>query len=442
MKRLLLFAAVFVGMAMLWPTSARASLNQGLLKLAAGRQDCRSKRFAVGVKKLLDSALMIQRANPRHPGNRQWLPAVRRCLKGWVNHTAKQCRRQGRAGSLKVLLAIAKRVKYLAAPAVKRMIRARLKPCARSIVKLRTAECVQTPNRLALTQMDNLKTTLGGLGVDGKVLGRLAKGRAKCAYRWIIESESRCKTNATVAALKQIGAGVGQVTGKFRVKARAAYEGCAKSLGSRGWQICQTRSYLKGRKFLKAAIVRYGFYKARDKAFLKKMKSRWLPRCGTYLVSGYFNLRVQAGSVAYKLSVKLRFEVSRTGRSNVMTGALSAAYSGVNGMRSGCRVLITPTDGRYLLTGSENRTAGKVTIMLQGGRVHREAKEEMQVTCGEQTPRQSHTRYAHTLLKRAGVLSVGLSTRSGSRKHYRWKGRLGRSTTGSLTGSVTLTQLK
>ncbi len=442
MKRLLLLGSFFVGVTLMWPSVARASLNQGLLKLAAGRRDCRHKRFSVGFKKLLDSALIIQSANPRHPANRQWLPAARRCLKGWVLHTAKQCRTVGSPTSLKVLLAIQKRVKYLAVPAVKRLIRARLKPCGRAIVKLRAAECLQTPNRLALGQLDNIKATLVSLRVDGKILGRLAKGRSKCAFRWIKESESRCKTNATVAALKQIGVGVGQVTGKNRVGARAAYEGCAKSLGARGWQLCQRRSYVKGRKYLQAAIVRYGFFGAREKAFLRKMKRKWLPRCGTYLVSGYFNLRVRAGRVAYKLSAKVRFEVSRTGRANVLTGAVTVAYSGVNGMRSGCRVLITPTDGRYMVTGSENLGARKVTVMVQGGQSHRVAKEEMQVTCGDQTPRQFHTRYVHTLLKRAGVLSVGLSTRSGSRKSYRWKGRMGRNVTGSLTGSLKLTHLK
>jgi hypothetical protein len=441
MKRLLLLGAFFVGVTLVWPAQARASLNEGLLKLAAGRQDCRNKRFAAGVKKLLDSALIIQRANPRHPGNRQWLPSARRCLKGWVSHTAKQCRKQGRATSLRTLLAIEKRVKYLAAPGVKRMIRARLKPCARSIVKLRSAECLMTPNRLALTQLDNVKATLVSLRVDGKIVGRLALGRSKCAFRWIKESESRCKTNATVVALKQIGAGVGQVTGKYRAQARAAYEGCAKFLGTRGWQICQRRSFVKGRKYLRAAVVRYGFFGARDKAFLKKMKKQWLPRCGTYLVSGYFKMRVRADRVAYKLSAKVLFEVSRTGRNNVLTGAMTAAYSGVSGVRSGCRVLITPTDGRYQLTGSENRTGRKVTIMLRRGQ-HRGAKEEMQVTCGDQTPRQYNTRYVHTLLKRAGVFSVGLSTLSGSGKGYRWKGRLGRTVTGSLTGSLKLVHLK
>lgn len=442
MKRLLLLGAVFVGLTLVWPSVARASLNQGLLKLAAGRQDCRNKRFAAGVKKLLDSALIIQRANPRHPANRRWLPAARRCLRAWVSHTAKQCRTQGRTSSLKLLLAIQKRVKYLSAPVVKRMIRAKFKPCARSIVKLRAAECLQTPNRAALTLLDTVKATLVSLRVDGKILGGLAKRRSKCAFRWIMESESRCKTNATVAALKRIGEGVGQVTGKYRVKARAAYEACAKSLGTRGWQICQTRRYVQGRKYLQAAIVRYGFFRARDKAFLRKMKKLWLPRCGTYLVSGYFTMRVRVGQVAYKLSARVRFEVSRTGRSNTLVGAMVVAYSGVNGMRSGCRVLITPTDGRYSITGSENVGARKVTIMLGRGSHHRKAREEMQVTCGDQTPRQTQTRYVHSLLKRAGVFSVGLSTRSGSRKSYRWKGRLGRSTTGSLVGTLKLTHLK
>jgi len=442
MKRLLLLGAFFLGVTMVWPASARASLNQGLLKLAAGRQDCKNKRFAAGVKKLLDSALIIQRANPRHPANRQWLPAARRCLRSWVSHTAKQCKKLGHPRSLKLLKTIGKRVKYLAAPVVKRMIRARLKPCARSIVRLRATECLQTPNQAAIALLDRLKTTLGGLGVDGKILGRLAKGRAKCAFQWIQESESRCKTNATVAALKQIGQGVVQVTGAYRVKARAAYEGCAKSLGTRGWQLCRTRRYVKGRKYLNAAILRYGFFRARDKAFLRKMKRQWLPRCGTYLVSGYFNMRVKAGRVSYKLSARVAFEVSRTGKGNNIVGRLTVSHSGVNGTRAGCRVLITPTDGRYSVTGSENVGARKVTIMVQSGVTHRAAKEEMQVTCGDQTPQQAVTRYVHTLLKRAGVFSVALSTRSGARRGYRWKGRLGRGTTGSLTGSLKLQHIK
>ncbi len=442
MKRLLLFGALFVAMTLAWPSVAQASLNQGLLKLASGRRDCRNKRFAAGLKKLLDSALIIQRANPKHAANRQWLPAARRCLRSWVSHTAKQCRKQGNASSLRLLLTIRKRVKYLAAPTVKRMIKSRLKPCARSVVKLRVKECLATPNRAALTQLDTLKTTLSGLKVSTKVLGRLAKGRNKCAFQWIKEAESRCSTNASVTALKEIGSGVGQVTGKFRTKARAAYEGCAKSLGTRGWQICQTRQYTKGRKLLKAAIVRYNFFRARNKGFLRKMKTQWLPRCGSYVVAGYFNMRLKVGRVAYKLSAKVQVEVTRTGRGNTLLGAMKVAYSGVNGMRSGCRVLITPTDGKYLVTGSENRTGRKVTIMLASGATHKVAKEEMQVTCGSRTPQQSNTRYVHTLLKRAGVFSVGLSTLSGSRSRYSWKGSLGRSTTGSLTGTMTLKVLR
>lgn len=442
MRRLLLLGAFFMGVTVGWPSTAKASLNQGLLKLAAGRLDCRNKRFAAGVKKLLDSALIIQRANPRHPANRRWLPAARRCLRGWVNHTAKQCRKQGHTRSLKRMLAIQKRVKYLNAPVVKRLVRQRFKPCARAIVKLRAAECLATPNPVAIAQLDGLKTRLTALGVGGKILGRLAKGRTKCAFQWIKESESRCQTNATVQALKQIGEGVGQVTGGYRVKARAAYEGCAKSLGTRGWLVCQTRSYVKGRKDLKAAIVRYNFFGAQNKKFLRKMKTKWLPRCGTYLVAGYFNMRVKVGPVAYKLSAKVRMEVSRTGRSNTIVGRMTAGYSGVNGMRAGCRVLITPTDGTYSLAGSENRGARKVTIMLQSGAVHRAAKEEMQVTCGDQTPRQSNTRYVHTLLKRAGVFSLGLSTRAGSGARYRWKGSLGRGAKGSLTGSLKIQHIK
>lgn len=438
MKRLLLFGAWILGMTLAWPSTAQASLNQGLLKLASGRQDCKNKRFASGVKKLLDSALIIQRANPRHAANRQWLPAARRCLRSWVNHTAKQCRKQGHPRHLQRLLAIKKQVKYLAAPVVKRLVRSRLKPCARAIVKLRAKECLATPNRAALTVLDSLKGSLSKLGVDAKILSRLAAGRTKCAYRWIQEAESRCKTNATVAGLKELGLGVGQVAGKFRGKARAAYEVCAKALGNRGWQICQTHKYTQGRKYLKAAIVRYKFFGARDTAFLRTMKKQWLPRCGTYLVKGYFNMRVKAGRVSYKLAAQVRVEVTRVGQSNTLTGEMTAAYSGVSGLRAGCRVLITPTDGRYRLTGSENRTTRKVTIMLKSGGRHRPAKEEMQVTCGEQTPKQSNTRYVHTLLKRAGVFSVGLSTNRGSRTRHRWSGKLGRGVTGSLTGTLRL----
>jgi hypothetical protein len=442
MKRLLLMGALAAGATLAWPSVARASLSDGLAKLAAGRRDCQQKRFAAGVKKLLDSALIIQTANPRHAANRQWLPAARRCLRAWVSHTSRQCAKQGRVASLKLLLAIRGRVKYLAAPGVKRLIAARLKPCARAIVKLRAKECVETPNQEAVARLDALKATLRGLGVDAQILGRLTRERSRCAFQWIKEAESRCQTNATVAALKGIGAGIVQVRGAQRVKARAAYETCAKALGTRGWQICKSHRYVKGRALLGAAIVRYGFYRARDKAFLRKMQRQWLPRCGTYLVKGYFHMRVKAGKVAYKLAARVRVEVTRTQRGNVLAGAMTVSYSGVNGLRAGCRVLITPTDGSYAVTGSENRAAGRLTVMLAGTVHQRAAKEEMQVTCGSDTPEQANTRYVHALLKAAGVFSIGLSTRSGAHRTYQWRGRLGRHATGSHTGSLKLTHLK
>ncbi|MFH2008425.1 MAG: hypothetical protein ABI333_17700 [bacterium] len=434
-------ALLFVLVPLLWPSAAKASLNEGLLKLVSGRADCRNKRFADGVRKLLESALIIQRASPQHPANRQWLPAVRTCLRSWVNHTAQQCKKQGRIGSLERMLRIQKKVKYLAAPMVKRMIKQRFAPCAREIVRLRTKECLENPQREALNRLDKIKEQLAAVGVDKRTLGHLSKGRSKCAFQWIKESESRCKTNATVGALKEIGAGVGDVGPAKRAAARMAYEGCAKALGTRGWQICQSRRYVQGRRLLKEAATRYGFFRATDKKFLRTMRSTWLPRCGTFHVTGYFSMRVGAGAVSFKLAAKVNVEVTRTGRGNTLQGEMRVIYSAVTGVRKGCRVLITPRDGRYSLTGSENPTTRSVTIMLERGMPQTPALEELQVTCGDETPDLSKVQYVHQLLKRAGVFSIGMSSVAGAQKGYNLRAGLG-AAKGSIAGTLTLKRLR
>ncbi len=442
MRRLLLLGVFAVGSTLVWPSVASASLSQGLLKLAAGRRDCRAKRFAKGLKELLGSALLIQSADRRHPANRLWLPAARRCLRSWVLHTANRCKGQGQVSSLRLLLQIRNRIKYLSAPVARRMIKARLKLCARSIVRLRVKECQATPNRAALSRMDRLTRALVGLKVSSRVLARLGKGRNRCAYLWIREAGSRCKVSPSVATLREIGSAVVQVKGRYRGKARAAYEACARSLGSLGWQSCQRMRFVEGRRLLLAAISRYDFFHAKDRRFLTKMKKRWLPRCGTYLLSGRVRMRVKAGRVSYKLLASLRVEVSRTGAGNNLAGALYVTYSGVSGVRAGCRVLITPTDGRYLLSGSESRAANKLYLMLKTGTVQKVAREEMQITCGNGTPVQTKTRYVHKLLKASGILSIRMFTGPRSAARFRYTGPLGAGISGSLVGTLEIRKLK
>ena len=422
-------------------TPAWASLNDGLLQLASGQADCRRQQYAQGVDKMLKAAVTIQQANPSHPANRRWLPQVRHCLRSWVLHTVSQCRRSGKATALSELLRIKKRIKYLSAPGVKRLITARFRPCAAQIVRLQSKECLENPGRAGLARLASLLAQLTALGVDKRTLGRLAVGRGKCAFQWVKESESRCKTNATVAILKEIGAGIVKMKGPQQAAARKAYEACAKALGTRGWQICQSRRFVQGRSLLAEAVTRYSFFRARDRRFLKTMRTRWLPRCGTYLLKGYFTARVRQGKVSYKLAAKVRVEVSRTGRGNTVIGELRAIYSAVNGVRRGCRVLITPRDGRYSLTGSHNPTAKQMTIMREKGMVPTEAMEGIQVTCGEQAPDLFKTRFVHALLEKSGIFSIAASTRPGTTKRFAYQGAV-ESGKGSIAGTLTLHRIQ
>ena len=92
-------------------TEARASLNEGLLNLVGGKADCQSKRYASGVKKLLDSAVQIQQADPNHAGTRQWLPEVQTCLKAWMLDAGKRCDQDGKVDAYQELTEIQKQIK-------------------------------------------------------------------------------------------------------------------------------------------------------------------------------------------------------------------------------------------------------------------------------------------------------------------------------------------
>ncbi len=420
---------------------ARASLNEGLLKLRAGKRDCRNQRFASGVQQILDSAVIIQRADPKHRANRQWLPAVRRCLRAWVKHEGRQCRRRGEVSSLAALESIGKKVKYLAVPRVKRLIKSQRPRCARHIVKHQVEACLQGPGRASLKRLKSLRSQLAGHGVGKRPLAQLSKGITRCAKRWVMDVDSRCRTNATVENLKELGAGVERIPEGQRAKARAAYESCAQQLGKRAWSICQSRRYRQGRALLQEAINRYGFYGTRNPRFLAKMKKRWLPRCGTWFAKGYFRGRARRGKTSFKLSAKVQIELTRTGKGNRLAGELRVHFDAVNGQRAGCRVLITPRDGRYSLQGSE-RPGRTLQLLLQKGMPQTPAQEEIQVTCGDGTPALSKTRLMHGLLRRAGLFSLSLPAKDGGRKSFRWQGGLGGGAKGSVAGSLMTKRLK
>lgn len=421
---------------------ARASVNEGILLLAGGKADCRAKRFPSGVKKLLDSALVLQRADASHPANRQWLPQVRLCLQAWVRSTAAECRREGSAGSLETFARIERQVKYLATPVVKRLLSAEKPRCAAQIVKLQSKACLGEASRAGLDKLDALAERLRGFGVDARTVGRLTEGKAKCALQWVKDADSRCQTTPTIASMKEIGDAVGRVGGAGRTSARVAYERCAKAVAARAWSVCQARRYQEGRTLLLEAINRYGFYKARDRAFLAKMQREWLPRCGSYAAKGYFKASLRRGAVDFSLAAWVTFEVGRTGQGNTLKGELRAAYSAVSGQQRGCRVTITPTDGRYSLTGSENTAAGSIQVLLEKGMPQTKAYEDIQVTCGEQTPDLSKGHLLHQLLARAGLFSLSLPTGEGAKKPFRWSGALPDGAKGSIAGTLRVKVLK
>ncbi len=423
-------------------TPARATVNQGLLELENGKAACRAKRFEAGLKQILKSAMTLQRANPRHPANRRWLPQARICLRAWVHHVSLQCRRQGQVALLRTLHRIEKKVKYLAVPVVKRLVRRSMPRCAAQIVKLRVKACVADSGRAAIARLETLRKNLAHLGVKGRTLGRLNKGVVKCALRWVQDADSRCRTDASVRNLKEIGAGIGLIPTASRARARAAYEACAKAIGRRAWSICQARRYRQGRALLKEAVNRYGFYAARDRKFLARMKRSWLPRCGSWYATGYFTARVKRGRLRLKIAARVGIEVARDRRGNRLLGEMRVRYSEVNGVRRGCRVLITPTDGRYSLQGSINSGARSMGLLLEKGMPQTHGTEEIQVTCGAGTPDINKSHLLHRLLARAGLLSLSLPARDGARKAFRWRGALPRGAQGSIAGTLTVKRLR
>jgi hypothetical protein len=436
MKRLTI-AAMTAGLLLL-PSRARADLNEGLLTLTGGQSDCQAKRYASGVKKILDAAVTIQQADPKHAANQRWLPAVQACFGSWLQDAASRCQKEGAVSALEELRQIEQQVKYVAAPVVKKALPGKVAACIGQIAKLGVKECETSPGPKALERLDQLKEQIGKLGADGKALAPMEAGQRSCALKWAVEAESRCQTTASVEALQEIGTAVPRVGTVQKARAQQAYESCAKALGQRGYATCQNRRYGEGRALLKNAIERWSFFGKGDQRFLAKMKQEWLPLCGSYFLGGYFNGTVVEGATSFTLSAKVSLEVGRTGKTNTLVGELRSAYSAVGGTRKGCRVLITPTDGRYSLTGSENPASKQLTIMIEANMPQSESYEDVQVTCGEEAPKLAKARYLHQLLKAAGVLSVGLSTTAGAQRSYQWRGVMDGGAKGQIAGTLTL----
>ncbi|MDY0005150.1 MAG: hypothetical protein RBU30_27875 [Polyangia bacterium] len=427
--------------ALLVPAIGRAKAKEGLLMMASGQEDCRAGRHAAGVKKLTDAAVLLQQADPGHAANRQWLPRVQVCLEAWVKHAQETCRREGTVEALQAFQTIETAMKYLAAPAAKRLAQVARPRCAQDIVNRQVKACLAEAGRSSVDGLVRLKERLAGLGVEKGLLGKLADGTEKCVGRWVKEADGRCVGASTVEFLKDIADAVTRSGPAGRPAAHAAYERCAKAMGTRAFSICQSRRYQQGRALLGETIGRYGFFPHKDRAFLKKMQREWWPLCGSYVATGYFKASVRRGAVQYSLEARLTLEVGRSGKGDELLGELRAAYSAVSGKQQGCRVLITPTDGRYSLSGTENRALGSMKMALDKSMPQTEAFEDIQVTCGERAPELSKGHFLHHLITKAGLLALALPTRQGESKRFEIVADLPERAKGSLAGTMTVKQL-
>jgi len=424
--------------------AAKANEQQALLQMAAGRSACKTGRHAEGVRELLDGAVALQRANPAHPANHRWLPQVRRCLRAWIHAVDRQCRRQGKATALDALGRIQKTMRYLSAPIAKRLIKGARRRCLGSVVRVQARQCMEAPSRAGLLALGALAQTLRKHGATSRLLGRLSRGRDRCARRWVQDMESRCSTSPQVSTLRQMGQGVTILPGKTRRVARTAYVHCAQALARTAWALCRARQYLKGYARLKEAIDRYGFFGVEDRAFLRTARTKWLPRCGTWRISGYFVARATARKVRLRVEARLAYVLARTGRARgSLAGELRVQYSALRGRRRGCRVLLTPQDGRYPLRGRETGPASSRRIQLQ-----REpalpaipAVEELQVACGAAAADITKLRLMDKLVKAAGLLAPALKARPGSRRTIRYRGALPGGMKASLAGTFVVSRI-
>lgn len=424
--------------------TAHATEPQALLQMAAGRAACRGGRYAKGIQALLDGAVALQRANPSHPANRRWLPQVRRCLKTWIRKTGAQCRRTGDAAALDTLSRIQKTMRYLAVPGAKRLLKGVRTRCLADIVRVRARQCMQAPARPALVALGALGQTLKHHGATRPLLRRLSAGRDRCAKRWILDLESRCKTAPQVTTLREMGRGVTILSGATRRTARTAYVHCAQALARTGWALCQARRYLKGRAILKEAVGRYGFFGVQDPGFIHTAKTRWLPRCGTWRISGYFVARARVQGVRLQVAARLAYVLARGGRgARSVQGALRVRYSALRGVRPGCRVLLAPQDGRYPMQGQESASASGRQLRLRrdGGLPAIPATEELQVTCGAATPQITKLRLVSGLITAAGLLAPTLKAQPGSRRAVRYRGTLPGGLKASLAGTLVVTRI-
>jgi hypothetical protein len=416
---------------------ARANLDAGLLKLVSGKADCQGKRFAAGVKKILEAAVEIQQAAPNHAATKQWLPEVQGCLRAWMQDAGKRCDQEGKVDAYEELLEIQKQIKYLNVPQVKKALPARQTACVKSIVKLAVKECETSAGQKALAQLERIKDRLTKLGVEAALLTGLDTGQSTCAQKWIVEAESRCRSAATVDVLKEIGGAVPRVMAAHRPRALLAYEACVRSLGQLGYATCQARRFVEGRTLLKEAISRFGFFALKDRKLLAQMQKDWLPRCGAFVLQGQVSATATVAGTAFQIEAKVQLEVGRTGSGNTLVGEMRTTYLAVKGVRQGCRVLITPTDGRYSLTGSENLAARTASVMPDAGMPQTEAYEDVQLMCGEATPKLSKTKLLHAIMKRAGLFAIQAKAVHSARMPYAWRGTLETGEKATLSGALT-----
>jgi hypothetical protein len=421
-----------------------AGIQNGLTQIAAGKRLCATGKHSKGVAKIFEAAVTLQKADAAHPANKKWRPALRRCLRGWIKSLGKQCKPEpATLKRLDALARLAKQAKKIAERSLARTASARRKACIAQIGAKVRKLCHEEPGPQGLKLARKLVRALekDKDKVAPRAWKRLAGAPRYCALQWSKSAALRCSGHPSLAVLKELGDVVRATPKPVQDKPRRAYENCAKALGRYGWQLCQNRRYARGHKLLSEAVGRYDFHAAKDHAFRKKMKTQWLPYCGTYVARLKARSTLKVSNVDMKLVLDGRLILAKTQKPNRLKGIfrVSVAVKKAKSPAGEVTATITPTVVR--VGGVYNPKTQNMAWWPQKTPPPKKSTESIQITPPKKSAIILRDTASWDLLQKTGLFKMWMSARPRAEKRISYKGGLGGGRQADFQGTLEAARL-
>lgn len=419
--------------------SAQILLNQAVASCSQGG-------FAEGVKQVFLAATTIQKVDAKHPINRKWRPVLRKCLTQWIDKLGKACKPDiSTLDRMRSLLEIAKQAEKVTEKAIARRALLRRDACFVKLGSMLNRKCSLEPGERSFKLARSFAKQLAAISsqkLPPKAKSSVNEAVRLCLGAWKGSASTRCQAAPTVPSLRELGAVVAASGKAERAEMEQAYEACARQMGSYAWQLCQQRKYRQGRALMKEAIARYEFHNPKDLSFLKRMKTEFMPRCGTYAIR--FVAEVSAATAGVKMSMTVETEIflAHTGSKDSLVGVLRIRpklKTASTAKADKGKVLVILSEGTFLLDGRVNPKTRNLTWWPKGS--SSPPAEHIQITRVGKAADVFKERILYDLLLQARVLANWMSVQPGAQKRLVFAGGVGGTRKGSVSGTLTMGRL-